>query len=269
MKTNADTELVSLWRGFGRFFELSLATTEAERSAVYRFRYRIFCEKLGFIDPPAFPDRRETDSFDEHSIHCYVRHRASGKIAGCVRLVAADASKEMPLEGRCRGTLDPAVLRHVRDRRSEVAEISRLAVGCSFRSMRRVTSRDQVSGDLEQGLRNEQQTFPFIAVALMFAAGACADVLHRTECFTLMERSLHLRLRRIGVATTRVGKDIEYKGTVAPYRLALDDAKRSLPQELLPVAGEIRSLVADSIGSAGVLPTPNRVERVPAYAIAG
>lgn len=251
MAKDVNPEVSALWRGFERSFELSLATTEAQRQAVYRFRYRIFCEKLGFIDPRPLPDRRETDDFDEHSIHCFVKHRVSGRIAGCVRLVTADASTDMPLERHCEGLLDPVAQGHIRTRRSQIAEVSRLAVDRPFTGSGRQKSREPGASDVQQLVHEEQQTFPLTTAALMAAAYASADMLGRTECFALMERSLRARLRRIGIKSTRVGGDIEYRGTVAPYRLDGEAALRTLPENLRAFYARVHRQVAESIGPAG------------------
>ncbi len=265
MKFDTSLEFPELLRNFDRVFELSLATSEAQRQAVYRFRYRIFCEKLGFVDPRPFPDRRETDDFDDHSVHCFVTHRASGRIAGCVRLVTADSSTEMPLERRCQSTLDPVAPGPSQYRRNRIAEISRLAVGYPFSGTCREKNREQVEKDLNQFSPDERQTFPLIAVSLMLAAGASADLLRRTQCFALMERSLRARLRRLGISTTRVGQDIEYSGTVAPYLLDIDQAAHTLPDHLGLFYHSVRKQVESSIRPATPRPAFGDRAASPAY----
>jgi N-acyl amino acid synthase of PEP-CTERM/exosortase system len=247
IETDSDRGNAALWRSFHRAFEVSLADTEAERQAIYRFRYHIFCEKLGFIDPRPFRDRQEKDDFDKHSLHCYVTHRASGKIAGCVRLVTVDASNDLPLERYCRGGLHAATLRHLRSRRGHVAEISRLAVACPFSMHVHRDGRDSLTNEIAELSHAEQQSFPHVAFCLMAAAASCADVLRRNECYALMERTLRVRLKRIGIATMRMGDDVEYEGTVAPYLLEIDDAVRSLPLDYRLFYDRVRELVGDTL----------------------
>jgi N-acyl amino acid synthase of PEP-CTERM/exosortase system len=268
MRSNPNTGLARLWGNFERFFELSLATTDSERRAVYRFRYRIFCEELGFVDPQRLPESCEMDCFDEYSIHCYVTHRESGTIVGCVRLVTADTSTELPMERRCREALYPATLRHVRNRRSHIAEVSRLAVSHPSAGLYRASEAGRRAGKPKVISREEQQTFPLIAVSLMAAAGACAGQLRRTECFAMMERSLLARLRRVGIPATRVGEDIEYVGAVAPYLLEVEEAVCALPQNLRLIYEDVNIQVAASMRTAGMQSRPAGVRAAHGDAIA-
>ena len=95
-----DTNL-SLLENFQRFFDIQLATTETQRKAVFRIRYRVYCEEFGYERPEDFPDRRERDCFDAHSLHCLITHRRSGHPAGCVRLVCASDEQALPIESYC------------------------------------------------------------------------------------------------------------------------------------------------------------------------
>jgi hypothetical protein len=50
---------VSLTEDFRRFFKVSLATTPEQKQAVYRLRYRVYCEELQYEPAEAFPDKAE------------------------------------------------------------------------------------------------------------------------------------------------------------------------------------------------------------------
>ena len=52
----------------------------------YRLRYQVYCLERGFLDPAAYPDGRELDEFDEHSVHLAVID-AEGAMIGTARLI--------------------------------------------------------------------------------------------------------------------------------------------------------------------------------------
>ncbi len=251
MTRNVRPEFSTLFLDFERYFEVSLARTEEQKRAVYRVRYNVYCETLGFEDAEAFEDGLETDAFDPHSIQCLVTHRATGRPAGCVRLVTVDADTNMPLEEHCAGALDSAILRQTLNRRGHVAEVSRLAVDSPFCRLRGNGGGRGVDTVVSQFSAAEQRTFPLIAVTLFLAAGAAADLLRRTDCFALMEPSLEVMLKRKGIATQRVGRDIEYRGTRAPYYLDIDEAVRALPNGLRLYYERVREQIAQTMSLAG------------------
>ena len=244
-------ELSSLLSDFARYFELAVATTEQQQRAVYRLRYNVYCETYGYEDAEAFEDGLETDEFDRQSVLCLVTHRPTGRPAGCVRLVTVDADTDMPLERHCGSMLDHKIRRQTLNRRSRVAEISRLAVDSPFC---RPCIQGEESCDGAESLNfpdHEQRMFPLIAVTLFLAAGAVADLMRRTDCFALMEPSLKVMLKRTGIATQRVGQDIEHKGTRAPYYLDIDESVRALPNELRLYYETVREQLSDSLRPAG------------------
>ncbi|MEM9760303.1 MAG: PEP-CTERM/exosortase system-associated acyltransferase [Pseudomonadota bacterium] len=254
MQAQSGLEFSKLCQNFERYFDLSLATTEAEKRTVYKLRYRVFCESLGFLDPTAFEDRHEEDDFDDHSVHCLITHRATGKAAGCVRLVNADATSDMPLERRFKGALNPETVANTMHRRGRIAEISRLAVGYPFSMRKRPGAERKTRDDGAMFSKAERQVFPLVGVTLMLAAGASADLLRRTELFTFMEKSLQKRLRRIGVETTRVGEDINFNGVRAPYFFNIDDAVRSFPHDIRIYYDRIRDHLDESMGATNAPP---------------
>ena len=72
---------------FKEHFELWQALTPELRDGVYRLRYRVYVDELGF-ERPSF-DGRECDEFDEHYRHLLLRSLKTGIRAGCIRLVMA------------------------------------------------------------------------------------------------------------------------------------------------------------------------------------
>ena len=87
----------SLAEAFLNYFDVDLVESQLQRERVGRLRYRVYCEEFGYEPAEAFPDGRESDSFDDHALHCEIIHRGSGEAAGCVRLICATDTHRLPL----------------------------------------------------------------------------------------------------------------------------------------------------------------------------
>jgi N-acyl-L-homoserine lactone synthetase len=52
----------------------------------YRLRYQVYCVERGFLDAADYPDGREVDEFDTHSVHLGLLD-ADGNVIGTARLI--------------------------------------------------------------------------------------------------------------------------------------------------------------------------------------
>ncbi len=204
---------------FHRYFRVVAADTDALRDEVYRLRYEVYCRELGYEDPSAFGDGREVDAHDAHALHCLLRHRPSGVYAGCVRLVRPDPralDAPLPFEKVCAGHLWPGALETVTAGRSQVGEISRLAVPARFR--RRQGERGTPGGVLpERGKAGRGRRTPPIALGLYLAAAAAGLCEGLEGVFALMEPRLARRLHGYGIHFRQVGDAVEHRGERAPF----------------------------------------------------
>ncbi len=123
----------SLAEAFLNYFDIELVATQSERDRIGRLRYRVYCEEFGYEPAEKFPDGRETDRFDDHSLHCIITHRRSGETAGCVRLICATDKHILPLEAYCLPHVYVDYLDPLAQQRNRVCEVSRLAVDPAFR----------------------------------------------------------------------------------------------------------------------------------------
>ncbi len=217
---------------FGRYFDLSLAMTRKQRALVYQIRYRVYCEEFGYEPASDFSGHQEMDEFDCQSVHCLATHRESGITAGCVRLVLTEGNDKLPIETHAGDSLDQAFMDGFSDRRHTLCEISRLAVESAFR--RRRGEERSVYGNINADETNvlERRTFPVISLALIIGAGAVADILDRKNCFSLMEPSLPLLLKRAGMHFKRVGEDFDFRGLRAAYYGNMNDLFGNAPPDL-------------------------------------
>ncbi|QIB64740.1 PEP-CTERM/exosortase system-associated acyltransferase [Kineobactrum salinum] len=251
MENNAaSADKSSLFMDFARYFDLSLALTEAQRALVYQVRYRVYCEEFGYEPVETFANHQEIDGFDDQSVHCLVTHRDSGRPAGCVRLVMMDNDEPMPLELHSGGSMDHGFMQRFAGQRQTLCEISRLAVDGDFRRRRGEQETRFGTKDTLQFHTREKRTFPLIAVSLFLAAAAVAELMHRKHCFAIMEPFLPAILKRTGVAFQRVGADFEFRGIRAPYYADLDDLVRDAPDELRLCYDVVKAQFAEALWPA-------------------
>ena len=229
MKNNNHSSLVE---DFQTYFDLELAISPAQLASVYQIRYRVYCDEFQYEQANAFPNKQESDAFDAHSIHCLVRHKATGLPAGCARVVAADAQSLLPMEKFCASALNEETFRTLDNKRDTICEFSRLAVDSTFR--RRPGEGASRFGEITSldCSQRELRTFSMIAVATVLSAFAISDLIDRPHCFAMMEPFLPRLLRRSGFVVNPAGDAIEYHGTRTPFYLETGEAVIGMADEL-------------------------------------
>jgi len=210
----------SLTECFLQYFTVDLATTLAQKESVYRIRYRVYCEEFGYEPVDHFPDKIESDAYDDHSLHCLITHISSGMPAGCVRLIPATDDENidlLPFEKVCSDSLDTEYIQGLNIERKTVCELSRLAVDRIFRR-RAGETQTRFGGPGAMDIsHHEQRSFELIAVAGFLACTALTDLTGRTNIFAMMEPFLPRLLKRSGIIFQKVGKNVYYHGVRAPY----------------------------------------------------
>jgi N-acyl amino acid synthase of PEP-CTERM/exosortase system len=78
---------LDLCQHFNRYFSLSVADSQLLKQEAYKIRYQVYCQELNYEAPTNFPDEMEIDLYDNHSIHCLLKHKPTGIYAGCVRII--------------------------------------------------------------------------------------------------------------------------------------------------------------------------------------
>ena len=162
---------------------------------IQRLRYEVYCLERKFRDAADYPDGREQDEFDAHSIHVFARDR-NGDVAGAVRLVR-HSPLGLPVEAHGRlSSATPDVPR------GEWAEISRLILAPRY--------------------RRQTLAEPLLLWGLF---GRMFEVSRRdgiTYWIAAMEDSLWRLLRRFGFPFSPAGDPMDYFGRVVPYGATLD-----------------------------------------------
>jgi N-acyl amino acid synthase of PEP-CTERM/exosortase system len=178
---------------------------------IQKLRYEVYCRERGFLDAKDFPEERESDAYDEASVHC-AAVEGEGQVTGGLRLVL-DSPLGFPLESRASG-LDEAFHRIPRDRS---AEISRLVVARHGRLLRHPA---------------EFGSYPLILFRLFREMNLQSAELGLEYWLAAMEPTLHRLLRRLlGFAFVQVGKPMEYYGEVRPYMARIADVGERLEHQ--------------------------------------
>ena len=237
---------------FSRFFEVVEADTEALRHEVFRIRHRVYVDELGWEAAGGLESPEETDAYDRRAIFCLLKHLATGRYIGCLRLVLADPQDPeapFPFEALAPLAVSAQAARHGPHWRTAAAEISRTAVIGDFRrrGAERLSPVSESNGDHPdpgQALHDERRGFPHIAAGLYVGAAALGMAHQLARVFALMEPRLARRLRVYGIQFDQLGPPIEHHGQRAPYGLEASSFEQGLSSDLSDLLWNIRQTLA-------------------------
>ncbi|MDR9438127.1 MAG: PEP-CTERM/exosortase system-associated acyltransferase [Halomonas sp.] len=243
--SNAESSTQLLER-FRSEFRFKLAKSDEEKRRIYRLRYEIYCDELGYEEPADAHERLEYDEYDERSVHCLIEHRRSGITAGCMRLVLPSSDNDcrdtrLPLQSYAGQSLTHDVFHPALLDKKEICEVSRLAISLPFR-------RRSVKGGGESSAtshfleftRDEKQTFPVIVVGLFLATYALVGMTHRRHVFAMMEPKLPRLLAMSGFHFTQVGDNIDFHGKRSAFYIDQHKAEKEIHAKLLPLYRHIQ-----------------------------
>jgi N-acyl amino acid synthase of PEP-CTERM/exosortase system len=230
-----ETKELSLVEHFQEFFQVLKADTPALREQIFRIRYDVYCREFGYEKEEDCPGGMEQDDYDAHSVHCLIVHRPSGQGAGCIRVVLPpeeDDAAELPMERFCGHSLNHPELRPSLLQRSDVAEVSRLAVHTQFRR-RKGESESPIGIAIAESITDEQRrTFPLLGLALFCAGTSLMGSLGREQAFVMMERRLARMLQSSGFPFVQVGEPMEYHGSRAAYHVTVQAVLDSMRADI-------------------------------------
>jgi N-acyl amino acid synthase of PEP-CTERM/exosortase system len=226
----------SLGEGFRKYFEIATAFDDAGRNDVFGIRHEVYCEELGF--EPVRPDRRETDEYDRHSLHCLMRTSTEPhSLVGCNRLVMArpeEPDYPMPFERTCAATLDRSIIDPAKEPRGAIAEVSRLAVRAYYRRRKGETKTAVAISDEDFGTK-EQPRFPYIPIGLYLGVIALAKHEGIETLFVLTEPRLAEHFAKLGVKITQIGGPVEHRGIRVPSMMNVDSIIKGLRFFVKPI----------------------------------
>lgn len=218
MSTMASHDASAISEHFSKYLQPQIADSAELRSAVYRLRHQVYCEELKFEDVRA--GYEENDDFDSRSIHCFIKHLSTGKLAGTVRLITSRNDEELlPIEKFCMHSITHKDIHPNNFRREEICEISRLAVPADFRKRAVDKYAGVATGVINEATfsANELRCFPYIAICLYLSTIAMSYHTKRFHGFVMMEPRLARSLSFVGINFIQLGEPVDYHGLRAPY----------------------------------------------------
>jgi N-acyl amino acid synthase of PEP-CTERM/exosortase system len=225
----------SLANHFSNYFSLSFAYNINLKQKVFKIRYKVYCEELGYEPTDRFPDGMETDIYDDRSLHFLLLHKPTQTYIGCVRMVLSDPQSNksgFPFENICRSVS----IDFQKTARANFCEISRLAVIDRFRKRVRDTktaddTNNQDNLILQEDDRRQYQNTPLIPISLYLA---CTSIVERynIDSFTLMEPRLARHLRRYGFPSHQICDFVEFHGKRGAFLIYTEEILKSFPPEV-------------------------------------
>lgn len=242
----SDNGGVELVESFRNYFEIIPAFNAELRENVFRIRYNVYAEELGWEDRKNFPAGMEKDAFDSHSLHCLLRHRPSNEFIGCVRLVVNNPDTPntlFPIEESFETNFADTHAKLVPYERHQLGEISRIAVLSSFRHRQGEKNKPHTEIEDPRSQREERRRFPHIALGLYLAAGALGIAQGKLCVFAMMEPKLARRLRIFGIKFEQLAEPIEHRGLRAPFIVTRENFTGGLAPQMSALLAHISDAV--------------------------
>lgn len=186
----------------------------------YRLRHEVYCLERGFLAADEYPDGREIDEYDPHSLHFGAFNR-NDFMVGTIRLVG-ESNEGYPLQSHCELDLDAFP--------PNTAEISRLAVSKTYRRR----ADDDIHGISRSHLTrseddsDDRRRRPEIVLGLYRAMYQESKRRGIEFWLAAMERSLVRLLWRYSFTFEAVGPEVDYYGPVTPYLARISDIERNV-----------------------------------------
>ncbi len=216
MKANSEANNIA--DHFTKFLEPQVALTDQLREEVFKIRHNVYCEELAFEDVKK--GGMEQDEFDGQSIFSLIKHKPSDVYTSCVRVVKSKNDSELlPIEKYCLSAIQNKDFLPSNFKRSEICEISRLAVKSDFRRRQADKFKGAGTGVISEATysENELRCFPFIAIGLYMAAATMAIDTGIKHVYVMMEPRLARSLKFVGIQFNQIGEAVDYHGIRAPY----------------------------------------------------
>lgn len=222
---------------FTKYFRVEFVNTEQQRLDMQHLRYEVYIEEFGFDDVAKFPDMLEYDEYDDFASACIIYHIPTNTPAACVRLIPALECSQLPVEKYIAHSLDKSIMVSLNADRSNLGEISRLAVSKKFRR------RPKESLSPAGWSTGEERSYPLLSVACFMACIILADVLHIENNIASMEPFLPRLIQRSGPKFTEIGSLVEYHGARSTYLVykqeVLDNLSEVCKQFLADIEADV------------------------------
>jgi len=185
----------------------------------YRLRYQVYCLERQFLPAEHYPNGRETDKFDRHSLHVGAAH--AGELVGTARAIKP-SEIGLPIFEHCWPFAHDTEFHPTNPL---LVEIGRLAVDRRFlRRQRHAMSVTRTSLPAEtRALRGREQrrVGTDVLVTLLAAMYQETRRIGASHWVAAMEESLSSQLIALGLPFRAFGPPSNYYGMIVPYQMAL------------------------------------------------
>jgi len=203
---------------FTQFLEPQVAVNDILEQEAFKIRHNVYCEELAFEEVKE--GGQEKDEFDGQSLFSLIKHKPSNIYTSCVRVVRIQKEGQvLPIEKYCLDSITNESLHPTRFNRSEICEISRLAVKSDFRRRKTDQFKGSGTGVIQESNYSEVELrcFPFIAIGLYMSAATMAIDTGIKHAYVMMEPRLARSMKFVGIKFQQLGEPINYHGLRAPY----------------------------------------------------
>lgn len=217
----------SLLEIYDMFFEVVPATTPDLLEEAHRLRYQVYCVENGFESQADNPGGLEMDEFDARACQSLLLHRATGTVAGTVRLILPDSRGGDTLPALSvsptLGDLGPEFLP-----RQYTGEISRFAISKEFR--RRIEDgrwpavREECRGKVPA--ETNRRVLPHLTLGLMRALVKMSTENGVTHWCANVETPLLRLLKRLGIYFHASGPLVNFHGWRQPVYSSIEELSR-------------------------------------------
>ncbi len=213
-------EIKKRFWGLDVAFPSKLVKEMQELEKLYQLRYDVYCMQKGFLDPANYPDKLETDVFDQHSLH-FGAFDKLGNALGTLRLIQ-NSDIGFPMLDHCEIDVPDEILQ-------KAGEISRLAVSKMIRKRRGDGEYGMVleGGPVDEKIKspprhNRRRHRPAIVVGLYKNLYQESRKNGITHWLAVMEPGLLKLLKRFHFNFEVIGPEVDYYGPVRPYMVSLE-----------------------------------------------
>lgn len=192
------------------WYDIKKADTKQLQEECFKIRYKVYCEEKNFEDVNNFPNKMETDEYDEQSAHFLLYDKNLQKYIGTIRIIIPKENKPCPVIKQHKKHIKQNICSKV-----DIAwEISRIAVLKEHRS-------------INKG----------VAGLILYLTSAAFIMKQRksTLCTFIMETKLKRKLASSGFPAIQVSDEFEHSGKRSIYIISKSLFQNNLKKVVKPL----------------------------------
>ena len=243
-------EILNLGNSFKKYFEIVPALSETLKNEAFRVRHDVYCKDLKFESEQT--NELETDENDAQSLHLLIRNITTDEFIGCTRIVLPSHDNPkllLPIEKICADTIDQSILESFELTRTNVAEVSRLAVISRYRRRKSDPIKSPVSISKEDYGSANQPRFPYIPIGLFMGTIELARLNGIDYIFILTERRLADHFKKLGANLQFIGGPVEHRGKRLPSILNINETIKEMRFIFRPLFKTIKADIKKNLNS--------------------